>query len=231
MSDSFTLLPSGGVADAPPSPPETADVHPSGNGANARAGRVAGESIADEYAGMDFTDDEDGLDPERDAPVPLTAAMLNKFLADNPQMHPVRTMRLHQASIQYGQPFSAEVRIVNLTDKTLIGTLPFEVRRIVEKLFFGGQGSGNPRKQKSGQQRLDEGLQRVKEVGYAYGCAGFVNPRLVLRPEDVKDPEKEAWVGTIPLHDLTEFSRICEGDDKLAARRLEPFPVEPDSAV
>lgn len=230
MSDSTTVdreqeMVIGGDSADVGSAPSYAQSQPSGNGSHARAGRtVAGESISDEYAGMDIVSTVDDVD-EASFPRQITAARLNQFVAENPDLHPIWKFHLHQTSIQMGDPFYAQVRIVNLTDKTLIGTLPQEVRRLIENLFFAGQVDQRGKK-KGAEQRMAEGLSRIKQIGYAYGCAGFVDPKLVLRPEDVRDPEKEVWVGAIQLHDLTEFSRICEGDDALAARRLEGFSVE-----
>lgn len=174
------------------------------------------EDDPDEFAGMQ--------------PKKLTAGLLNAnatSLVENPEFN----FYCHQTTINLGltDRFFARVRIVNLADRALVGTLPNEIRDIVQKLFFAGSG-GRPQ-QFNGRARMDQGLSRSKEIAFAYGCAGFIEPRLVLRPDLVRDPENEAWVGTIALHDLQEFMRICEGDDGLAARRLERFLAGQDASV
>jgi hypothetical protein len=180
----------------------------------------------DEFAGIDIIDTADDVDYESAAPKQVTAAMLNKWADEHGEEFPEFRFALHQTSINVGEPGSlfARVRIINLTDRSLINSVPVEVRDIVQRLFFAGSGNQRGNANRGGSRlRMEQSLTRLREVGYAYGVAGFIEPRLVMRKEDVKDPEKEAWVGSIALHDLTEFSRICEGDDQLAARRLERF--------
>ena len=190
---------------------------------------IAGEDVSPEFAGMDIVDGPDDADYNELAPKAVSAAVLNKFLEQNPETRPTFRMILHQTTINLseqtgGETQWARVRIVDLSDKALVGTLPAEVRKLIERLFFGGSANQRGNRNKPGAARMDEGLNRMRDVAYAYGCAGFVEPRLVMRPEDVKDPDKEVWVGAIALHDLTEFTRICEGDEQLAKRRLEGFP-------
>jgi hypothetical protein len=208
------------------------NTHTPGNGSAPRPGVVAGESLGHEFAGMDIVSGPEDIDYDAAAPKKISAAQLNRWAEEHP--HAEATLwryRLHQTSINMGgDPIYAVVKIINLTDRTLIGILPMDVRRAVERLFFAGENPAR-NKQKGNMQRMEEGLQRVKQIGYVYGCAGFVDPQLVMTPQDVKDPEKQAWVGSIALHDLTEFSRICEGDEALAARRLEPFLEQSDPAV
>ena len=200
---------------------------PQQNGQGPRT--IRGEELGNEYAGMDVVSGPDDVDYDRNAPKLVSAAMLNKFVEENPNHYPTFRMILHQTTINLweqtgGQTQYAEVRLVNLTDRALIGSLPTEVRKLVERLFFAG--SANQRGNRKAENRMKEGLDRLREIGHAYGVAGFVQPRLVLHKDHVQDPENEVWVGAIALHDLTEFSRICEGDDQLAARRLEGFSLE-----
>lgn len=199
-----------------PTPTATVDPVPI-NGSGPRVTR--GEDIDPRYAGIDVVNRAEDVDYERHTPKPISAARLNEM---EPKPHTFM-MRLHQTSINIGEDAYAEVRIVNLTDRALIGTLPANVRKLIERLFFSGTPS--QRGLNKSETRMNTGLKRFEEICYAYGCAGFVSPRLVLRPEDVTDPENEVWVGSgaIALHDLSEFNRICEGDDQLAARRLEGF--------
>jgi hypothetical protein len=177
----------------------------------------------DEFAGIDFVDTSSDVDYDAAAPKQVTAEMLNQFVAEHGAQYPEFPFKLTQLSIQMGETMTAQVRIINLTDRALIESVPVEVRNLVQKLFFAGsqQQKGKP----NATQRMADTMRRVKETAYAYGCAGFVTPQLVLRPEDVKDPSVQAWVGSIPLHDLTEYVRICEGDDQLAKRRLEGFSL------
>jgi hypothetical protein len=179
------------------------------------------DPTAMEYQGVVIADSPEDVDYEDMAPKAATAAMFNRPRDDRPKTF---LFRLTHTGIREGEDIAAEVRLVNLTDRALLSQVPAEVRQIVQKLFFSGTANqrGTPKKETS-ERRMDNQLKRLKEVGYAYGVAGFVNPKLVMRPEDVKDPEKETWVGNIELADLTEFSRICEGDDQLAKRRLESF--------
>jgi hypothetical protein len=157
---------------------------------------------------------------EANAPKRVTAAMLNDYAETHTDQYPEFDMALHQTGINMGVDVTARVRLVNLTDKALVGAQPVEVRKLIQKLFF----SNTPQRRGNAGPRMEEQMQRMKEVGYAYGVAGFVSPRLVLRKEEIRDPENEAWVGSIALHDLMEFTRICEGDDQLAKRRLAGFP-------
>jgi hypothetical protein len=129
--------------------------------------------------------------------------------------------KLNHMSILMGEPVTARVRIVNLVDRSLLKTLPSEVRKLCFKLFFGNQ---NSTRAKNDEVKYDQQLDRLEDILHAYGCAGFLEPRLVLKPEEVRNPEEEMWVGDIPMADLQEWMRICEGDDALAARRLEEFP-------
>jgi hypothetical protein len=175
-----------------------------------------------------YTDDvplistqDDDIDLEELKPKRITAALLNAqaHVLANPEFN----MYLHQTTINLGNvdKFYARVRVVNLADRAVVGTLPAEVREIVQQLFFGNQR--RPNQGFSGKGQMDQGLERSRRIAYAYGIAGFLAPRLVLQPKDVRDPDNETWVGNIALHDLQEFMRICEGDDQLAARRLESF--------
>ena len=195
----------------------THDQNPN-NGAGPRV--VRGEDIDPKYDGMDIIESPDDVDYERNAPKPISAARLKEEAQQKTWL-----MKLHQTSISRGEPTYAEVRIVNLTDKTLIGTLPAGVRKLIERLFFAGEVSGRGAKHKVAENRMRQGLSRLEEIGYAYAVAGFVEPRMVLTQEEADADPDAIWVGSgaIKLHDMTEFSRICEGDDNLAERRLEGF--------
>jgi hypothetical protein len=101
--------------------------------------------------------------------------------------------------------------------------VPHEIRKLVQKLFFAGGATSNQNRKQNADQRMDDQLQRIRQVGHAYGVAGFISPKLVLNKEDVRDDQNEVWVGLYDLGDLSEFVRICEGDEQLAARRLVGF--------
>ena len=174
--------------------------------------------------------DADDVDYESLAPKKLSAAVLNAYIEEHPEAgYPEFPMYCAKTSMRLGRPFTAQVRLVNLADRAVMGTLAPNVRKLVMKLFFAGSGTtSNRNKPGNTEVQAESTMKRVKEVAYAYGCAGFIEPRLVLERGDVRDPEKEAWVGSVDLGDLQEFMRICEGDDVLAARRLEGFSFGQD---
>jgi hypothetical protein len=172
-----------------------------------------------EYQGVTIIDSPDEMDYEEMTPKAASAAIFNQPKRET------FLFPLSQTGIKHGQDMYAEVRLVNLLDRATLNTVAPEVRQIVQRLFFAGEANQRgSNKKESPEQRMERQMKRLKEVGYAYGAAGFVNPRLVMRPEDVRDPNKETWVGNIELADLTEFVRICEGADVLAKRRLQSFP-------
>jgi hypothetical protein len=141
-------------------------------------------------------------------------------------VYPEFDFRTPRTGMKMGKPgLTARVRLINLTDRTVINAVPHEIRKLVQKLFFAGGATSNQNRKGTADQRMDDQLRRIKEVAHAYGVAGFVSPRLVLNREDVKDPANEVWVGLYDLGDLSELVRICEGDEQLAARRLEGFSV------
>lgn len=174
---------------------------------------------------VDIVDSAEDADYDNLSPIQVTAAMLNQFADEHPELtYPEFDMHLPRTGMKLGKPnLTAKVRIINLADRTILNTLPLDVRRIVQRLFFAGDA--NTRNKGNVEVRMEKTLDRVRETAHAYGCAGFVEPRLVLHKGDVKDPERESWVGAIDLGDLQEFIRICEGDEQLAARRLEGFSV------
>lgn len=173
-----------------------------------------------EEEGVAVVESPEDVDYEEVAPKAASAAMFN-----NVKTRDTFLFKLIHTGINHGEDRYAEVRLVNLTDRAMLSQVPVSVRQTVQKLFFSGNANqrGSQRKETS-EEKMEAQLKRLKEVGYAYGVAGFVTPKLVMNPGDVRDPEKETWVGNIALADLTEFSRICEGDDQLAKRRLESFP-------
>jgi hypothetical protein len=158
----------------------------------------------------------EAIDYQRPEPQPLTAALLNEA-----EEYPLMKFYMNQTSIKLGQPFTATVRIVNLTDRTILNVQPRHIQDLVHRLVFSGQNATPVRQ--NVREKDDQTLDRAKELCYAYAVAGFVEPRLVLRKEEIKDPTKEAWVGKVAYSDLNEFMRICEGSDELAARRLSLF--------
>lgn len=172
-----------------------------------------------EYQGVTVIDSPEDMDYEEMTPKAASAATFNQPKRET------FLFPLVQTGIKHSQDMYAEVRLVNLLDRATLNQVVPEVRALVQKLFFAGEANqrGNQKKETT-EQRMNRQMTRLKEVGYAYGVAGFVNPKLVMRPEDVRDPDKETWVGNIELADLTEFVRICEGDDQLAKRRLQSFP-------
>jgi hypothetical protein len=174
--------------------------------------------------------DADDVDYDALAPKQLTASILNAYIEEHPEAgYPEFPFYCAKTSMRLGKPFTAQVRLINLADRAVVGTLAPNVRKLVMKLFFSGSGqTSNQRKQGNTEVQAETTMKRVKEVAYAYGCAGFLSPRLVLERGDVRDPEKEAWVGSLDLGDLQEFLRICEGDDVLAARRLDGFSFGQD---
>lgn len=129
--------------------------------------------------------------------------------------------KLHQMSVAAGYTVTAKVRLVNLTDRHLLTDLPTNVRELAQKLFFRGESAGAKKPNKKVE--MENQSIRVRDIARAYGCAGFLEPRLVLDQKDENTENNVLWVDRIPLHDLQEFMRICEGDDQLAARRLERF--------
>jgi len=136
------------------------------------------------------------------------------------EAYPVIPFKLVQTSIREQQQLMADVRIINLTDRTILDMQPHKVRELIDRLFFNTNTS--PVKV-TGKQRTNQNLDRLKEICYAYGCAGFVSPKLVLSQTEEDLENDILWVGRIALADLHEFWRICEGADDLAARRLEGF--------
>ena len=117
----------------------------------------------------------------------------------------------------------AEVRIVNLTDRSLTNQTANNVDALIRKLFYSNDRKPVGQKQDS-KQNMAEVQRRTREVAHAYGCVGFVNPRLVLTQEEENISEGIYWVERIPLNDLSEFVRMCEGNEELAASRLSAFP-------
>jgi hypothetical protein len=194
---------------------------PVGNGSGPRV--VRGEDIDPRYAGMDIVESEADVDYQKLTPRPISASRLREAAPPKTWL-----MKLHQTSIERGEPTYAEVRIVNLTDKALLGSMPTGVRKLVERLFFAGEANQRGAKNKVAENRMRQGLRRLEEIGHAYAVAGFVEPRMVLTQEEAEADPDAIWVGSdlIKLHDMTEFSRICEGDDQLAERRLEGFSRE-----
>jgi hypothetical protein len=203
MADTDTLA-VGEPTDTPEVEPDRVNV----NGSHPRS---------DEFRGIDIVDSGDEVDYASMAPKLLTGRMVEDAKANKSFL-----LTLHTMSIEAGEKVGAEVKLVNLTDKTLLGAVPHNVREMIERLFFSAPASqrGNKANKRI---RTDQTASRIRDVGYAYGCAGFVNPKLVLTEAEADPDNNVVWVGDIPLHDLTEYARICEGDDALAARRLEPF--------
>lgn len=128
--------------------------------------------------------------------------------------------KLHQMSIQQNATVTAQVKLVNLTDRALLTELPTPVKTLAQKLFFSGQASQVKHKSKLAE--MEATATRIKNIARAYGCAGFLDPKLVLTEEEEARGEG-IFVDRIPLHDLQEFMRICEGDEQLAERRLTRF--------
>lgn len=149
-------------------------------------------------------------------PQPLTASDLNEG-----DEYPLMWFYCAQTSIARGKSFEAQVRVINLTDRSILNTQPRHIQDLVHRLVFSGQNKGPVRQNQ--RDADDKTLDQAKELTMAYAVAGFVVPRLVLRKEDVKDPTQEAWVGKVAYSDLNEFMRICEGAEELAARRLRLF--------
>ncbi len=174
-----------------------------------------------EYQGVEIVDGPEDVDYTEMSPKPATFSDLT---APPKETFP---FRLTHTGMKRGKKITAEVKLVNLTDRATLKAVPGEIREMVMKLFFSGAGNQRGRKQEkeTPQMRMDRQLQRMKDVGYAYGVAGFVNPQLVMNMEyenPNSDPPK-VHVSRIDLADLTAFARICEGDDELAARQLEDF--------
>jgi len=176
-----------------------------------------------EYQGVEIVETPEDVDYDALKPVAATAALIASTTKRD-----YTGFRLTHTQIARGviEPLVAKVRLVNLTDKAMLDQVPREIRAIVQKLFFTGTPNQRGRKQEreTPEQRMDAQLKRMKEVGYAYGVAGFLEPKLVLNPADADPDRGTLWVGDIELADLTAFVRICEGDDQLAARQLEEFP-------
>jgi hypothetical protein len=182
----------------------------------ASSGTEHPEPEPDKYAGMDIVDSGDDVNYDEARPKPISAASLR---GDAPKRF---IYNCHQTSIQRGEKVQVVARMVNLTDRAQYGLFSAEVREIVQRLYFTADTANQ--KKDPPKIRMEKQLKRLEEMGHAYGVAGFVEPKFCLREQD-EDAEKGiAWIGRIALHDLTEFSRICEGDEALAARRLEPFP-------
>lgn len=177
------------------------------------------------HEGVEVVDSAEDVDYDELSPIQVSAAMLNQFADEHPELvYPTFPMHLPRTGMKLGKPnLTAQVRLINLADRVVVDALPGDIRKIVQRLFFAQPA--NQRGKGTADSRMENTLKRVKEVAYAYGVAGFVEPKLVLRREDIKDSEREAWVGTIDLGDLQEFVRICEGDEQLAARRLEGFSL------
>lgn len=157
----------------------------------------------------------DDVDYEASRPKRLSAALLNERPEEIPEF------KMHQLSVEMGFPVTAKVRLVNLTDRALLTELPTNVREQAQKLFFS-TGNANQKK-KSAVAEMENTAERIRKVAQTYGCAGFVDPKLVLTQAEEDEEKNILWVQRIPLHDLQEFTRICEGDDQLASRRLERF--------
>lgn len=160
------------------------------------------------------------VDYQAKAPKRLTGAMLEQVARDDAERG--FDFKLHHTSLLLGEPVVARVKIVNLIDKTLLVGLQSDVRQLVQKLFFsGGTAQG---KKGNAVSEMDKTATRLRETAFAYGCAGFISPKLVLKKEDARPADDILWAGSIELHDLQEFVRICEGEDTLAERRLQRFP-------
>lgn len=165
---------------------------------------------------------EDGsLAPRRLAAADLASLTVG---ANGTVEEPEFDMHLYQTSLRVGHRVNARVKIVNLADRALLDTLPVVLRRRVAELFFSDTGRPPTRIDPMG--NMDRGTKRNREVANAYACAGFIDPHLVMTQDEVRDPERDLWVEAVSLHDRLEYVRICEGDEGLAARRLDAFLAE-----
>lgn len=117
----------------------------------------------------------------------------------------------------------AEVVIVNLTDRALTRNVSNPVDAMIRKLFYSNDRKPVGQKNDS-RQNMSEVQRRTQEVAYTYACVGFVNPRVVLTEEEENISENILWAGRFPLNDLSEYVRMCEGNEELAASRLSAFP-------
>lgn len=158
----------------------------------------------------------DDVDYEAVRPVRLSASLVEDL-----STREIPDFKLHQMSVKAGYPVTARVRLVNLTDRHLLTELPTNVREIAHKLFFTNTPAGQKKPNKTIE--MENQGKRVTDIARAYGCAGFLDPKLVWEQKDERLDQNIFWVGRIPLHDLQEFMRVCEGDDALAARRLDRF--------
>lgn len=164
----------------------------------------------------------DDLDWEGAQPQKISARAVNEQ-GGTQKLH---KFQLTQTSINLGQfpPGFAVVRLVSLADRSLVGTLPTEVRQVVDRIYNTNVPQNIP-----DSERTEHILHRAQEVASAYCVAGFVDPKVCWRREDASDGVM--WVGAIALHDRQEFMRICESEDVIAARRLKPFLDEPAPAL
>lgn len=116
----------------------------------------------------------------------------------------------------------ARVRLVSLSDRATMGTLPTALQERLTKIF--GKANAETGKARSFKEFLS-GAETTLEMADLLCVIGFLEPKLVLTEADLES-NPEAWVVT-DLHpdERIAFFQVC--NDETAAEKLQPFHRKP----
>lgn len=120
----------------------------------------------------------------------------------------------------------ARVRFVSLADRASLSALPNRLQQrmieIVQKDRPAGKGGDELMSAKEFFKAAENNL----ELADLFCMAGFIQPRLVLRPEDRDPNDPYSWpVEALHKDERIAFVRLM--DDEGAAEKLLPFPRQP----
>ncbi|MDF2758181.1 MAG: hypothetical protein K0S99_813 [Thermomicrobiales bacterium] len=125
----------------------------------------------------------------------------------------------------------AHVRIPDITKRAELDLMPDTIQREVHKAMQVESGQGNrPRNVTLGE--FKQNLSKNQKLADLLCVYGFVLPKLVLREEDIDEDEPYCMLVTdLSERERKRFLLRCIGNEEEAAKRLQPFLVEPAQPV
>lgn len=118
----------------------------------------------------------------------------------------------------------ARVRLLSLTDKAFLASLPDAAqKRITEALAtLSGQREGDDKI--PAHKRAIRAVGKLDDVAREFCLRGFIYPRLVATEAELPEEDESVWlVDDVHPDDRAAYYNLCEGSDAEAVGKLEPF--------
>ena len=145
-------------------------------------------------------------------------------------------LELVDLGVLWAAPSGATFRVrdVSIADRAFIGQLPTNLQTVVDQMIDRAEALRNTDDEQDAIEELSDALGGGERrpslmLANAYAiaahmcCLAFIEPQVVMTPQEITDPAVQMWVGKLRDEDRQAFLQHVFGADQAEAAKLATF--------